>query len=100
MDPQDYYDDFYNKTEWEESAPTFSPQVVDSLMVGTDGSNNLCMNGHFVPEVFVMGAIKTGTTSLCTMLRRSPAMLWPIHVEDKFNWTEHPATWKEGHYFD
>lgn len=58
------------------------------LMDWTDGTGNLCLGGHFVPELLVMGAPKTGTTSLCTTLRKSPALMWP-----------HADFWKEGHYF-
>lgn len=99
MDLDKYYDDFYNTTEWEESAPSFPVDAMDSL-TRTNGSNNLCMHGHFVPEVIVIGGIKASTTSLCAGLRRSPFILWPISGEDKVNSTKHFAAWKEGHYFD
>lgn len=100
MEPNDYFDDFYNKSEWEANAPNFTPQIAARLMDGTNGANNLCMRDHFVPEVMVIGGIKASTTSLCMMLRQSPALLWPESQAGKVNWTRHPAAWKEGHYFD
>lgn len=71
-----------------------------AYLEGTDPSDNLCMNNALVPEVFVIGAPKTGTTTFCEGLRYTPSARFPISVNHRVNDSSRPALWKEGHYFD
>jgi len=74
-----------------------------------DGRRNVCLDGHFVPELLVIGSFKAGTNRLCMELRRSASMVWPRYIVGKNYTGETPTSehnnfnlgnWKEGHYFD
>lgn len=88
---------FYNRTDWVETLPAFTPEQVSRLTRGTDGSLNVCLEGHLVPEVLVIGAMKAGTTSFCTALAYSPSMDFPRWDGRTDN---RSAAGKEGNYFD
>lgn len=85
----------YNLTEWDLDAPTFRRPIL------FPGEYNLCLRGHFVPELILIGVIKAGTTSFAADMRQNPNMLFssgctaqrgPGFCEDK--------TAKEAHFFD
>merc|ERR1719356_565117 len=53
-------------------------------------NENLCMDGHLVPEFFLIGAMKTSTTTLAYNLLTSP----DVYVSRK------AISGKELHFFD
>eukprot|EP00931_Biecheleriopsis_adriatica_P116728 TRINITY_DN92338_c0_g1_i1.p1 TRINITY_DN92338_c0_g1~~TRINITY_DN92338_c0_g1_i1.p1 ORF type:complete len:634 (+),score=81.76 TRINITY_DN92338_c0_g1_i1:91-1992(+) len=61
------------------------------------GDENLCISGHIVPELFVIGAQKSGTTTLAYQLMAVPGIigrrLTPGATQDAV------MTWKEAHTF-
>merc|ERR1712218_349947 len=64
------------------------------------GERNICLMNHFVPELFIIGGIKTNTTFLCTQLRGSPSIHFRKDQEKWYGKPRYPAAWKEGHFFD
>jgi hypothetical protein len=59
-----------------------------------DGSNNICINGHIAPELFLIGAQKAATSSLAAMLGH-PNLKFPRALPDEPTYTA-----KELHTFD
>jgi hypothetical protein len=55
---------------------------------------SFCMNGHVAPSLFVLGAPKSGTTSLSSMLQH-PQFQFPEE-----GWSSYRKPIKELHYFD
>lgn len=90
----------YNLGEWEKTVPIFKPLERFALLQHTDGNENLCMEGHFVPELLIIGGIKASTTTLCMGLRYTPSAMFPLSRAQWINDTKSPAYWKEGHFFD
>jgi len=63
-------------------------------------TDNLCMSGHLVPEFFLLGAMKTSTTTLAHSLYTSKSMYFPAN---KKYWNDNGShgrgTIKELHFF-
>lgn len=90
----------YNMTEWASIMPQLSSKQKEALTVTNGAARNICMGDHHVPELFVIGAIKAATTTLCADLCGSPGVEWPLGKAALRNDTVHRAAWKEGHFFD
>lgn len=79
----------YNVTEW----LALAPRKPKNITITGGGQFNLCMSDRFVPEFFVIGVVKAGTTSFSSDLRMSSSFLWPKQPLSS-------VTRKEGHFFD
>lgn len=93
-------EDGMSNTSSNEVLPDLAQIDGERLVQRQGGERNLCMMGHFVPELFVIGGIKTSSTLLCTQLRGSPGIQWRYGSERLYGNRQHPAAWKEGHFFD
>lgn len=80
--------------------PELTKEERELLTVKFGQERNICMKNHFIPELFIIGGIKTSTTTLCTTLRRSPGIQWRVDSRKFYGDPIHPAMWKEGHFFD
>eukprot|EP00051_Salpingoeca_urceolata_P003203 m.55982 g.55982 ORF g.55982 m.55982 type:complete len:327 (-) comp12569_c0_seq2:31-1011(-) len=73
---------------------TGSPHERGSLMFAA-AAPQLVAKGLEAPPVYVIGAMKAGTSALCELLRTHPHIHGGLHVDDEpFHYT------KELHYFD
>lgn len=89
----------YNELEWASSGPKHNFSIIQT----GGGEENLCMNGHFVPEFMLIGVVKAATTSFAADLRQSPGLIWPLrHVGFKQCETApcNRMTAKDGRFFD
>jgi len=75
--------------DMEEEDELFQAQLEDGAFLNANG--NLCMDQHLVPEFFLLGAMKTSTTTLAAHLFKSTSIVQP-HVNG------HAV--KELHFFD
>lgn len=81
--------EYENATEWQHVPHTLPTAQEEVLWGGASAQQNLCINGRFVPELFIIGAIQAATTSLSMALRQSPMVLWARpHSNDDFSWKE------------
>eukprot|EP00929_Paragymnodinium_shiwhaense_P035158 TRINITY_DN19022_c0_g1_i1.p1 TRINITY_DN19022_c0_g1~~TRINITY_DN19022_c0_g1_i1.p1 ORF type:complete len:471 (-),score=57.68 TRINITY_DN19022_c0_g1_i1:183-1595(-) len=56
------------------------PEVVATSSTGVTpaGSANLCIDGYLVPELMILGAAKSGTTTLADALKEHRRVFWPL----------------------
>lgn len=96
VDESTYYD--YNVTEWDELPPSNNLPTITS----SEGELNLCMHGHLVPEFFLVGVVKSGSTTFAGNMRQSPEVLFPKKRKctERRNGYCYNGTTKEGHFFD
>jgi len=68
-----------------------SPALVEDI----SGKQNLCVDHHLVPEFFILGAQKAGTTALAHALSGHPGIVQPKVLEGESKYFE-----KEPHIFE
>ena len=67
-----------------------------ALCAQLSGADIFCVNGKLVPQLFLLGAQKCGTTSLANQLHSE----WRVQGATNFPNKDYFHTWKEVHYFD
>jgi hypothetical protein len=79
-------------SKWRSEAPS----SVGFAANRTRQQPNMCIDQHLVPELFIIGAQKSATTSLAVELTQGSSAI----VTRTFGEGEWPSSWKEPHFFD
>merc|ERR1739848_855188 len=64
------------------------------------GENNTCIGNLIAPELFVLGAPKSGTTTLWRRLKASEVVFRPVLSGEKHNYKKEPNIFNNHERFD